>query len=342
MIQAAPRTREHFDQWFPISVEIAEDGPRVRWYHRSDITFDDAYFGDTVARAAKRPFNLVFGRITSIEEAGEIADRTVSLPPCGFLFHMSRCGSTLVSKSFALRADTLVLAEAGPINDVLSLPNADISEETRVLLLRLIVALLARPQRPDQVRSFIKLDAWHARYLPLLAKAFPDVPFAFLHRDPLEVLVSHMGAMSYMMSAANAPVALGISVTDAMKIPRVEYCARVLADILESVKKTDLPAARLIDYRELPEAIWGRIAQTFGVSFSDAEIARVRANAGFHAKRPQLAFTTDSLEKQAQVTEELRAAAAAARLEEHYARFRSAQAASPMPTSVHMKTPTLG
>jgi len=136
------------------------------------------------------------------------------------------------------------------------------------------------------------------------------------------VLVSHMGAMSYMMSGANAPAAIGMSIIDAMRIPRAEYCARVLAEILESVREANTPKARSIDYRELPEAIWGRIADIFGVSFSETEIARVRASAAFHAKHPQAPFTPDSLEKQAQVTEEIRAAAAAARLQERYEKIR--------------------
>jgi hypothetical protein len=252
-----------------------------------------------------------------MDTAGEIAEQGGALAPCGFLLHMSRCGSTLVSKSFALRADTLVLAEPGPVNDILTMQTPNVSEETRIRWLRWIVALLSRPQRLGQMRSLFKLDAWHARYLPVLTKAFPDVPWVFLHREPLEVLVSHMRGFSYMMSAANAPAAMGMEVTEAVRIPRIEYCARVLAEILESVRRSDVPQSRLIDYRELPEAIWGRIAQTFGIRFSDVEIARVRAAAAFHAKHPQMRFVSDSHEKQLQVTEEFRLAAVA-RLETSY------------------------
>jgi hypothetical protein len=294
------------EQWFPICVNMTAEGPRVHWYHRADTAFDDAYFADTVARAAKRPFNLVFGRSTTLDEAGEIAERSRTLPPAGFLLHMSRCGSTLVSKSFALRADTLVIAEPGPINDVLSMADPEASEETRIRRLRWIVALLARPQRPEQVRAFFKLDAWHARHLPLLMKAFPDVPWMFLHREPLEVLVSHMRAFSYMMSAANAPAAIGMPVTEAIRIPRVEYCARVLAEILDAVRQSCASTAQLIDYRELPDAVWGRMADVFGISFSDIDIARVRAGATYHAKQPRMPFTSDVAEKQACATDEVR------------------------------------
>ncbi|HEY0798502.1 MAG TPA: hypothetical protein VGD50_05090, partial [Candidatus Baltobacteraceae bacterium] len=163
--------------------------------------------------------------------------------------------------------------------------------------------------RASQTRAVFKLDAWHARYLPVLAQAFPDVPWVFLWRDAVEILVSHMRTMSYMLSAANAPAALGIPVTEAIRVPREEYAARVLAEILDAVERSSLAPSRMIDYRELPEAIWERIGPAFGIAFTEREIARIREAAAFHAKRPQLPFWADSEEKQAQASPEIHAAA---------------------------------
>ena len=38
----------------------------------------------------------------------------------------------------------------------------------------------------------IKLDAWNIGELPLLRECFPDTPWLFLYRDPLEIAVSHL------------------------------------------------------------------------------------------------------------------------------------------------------
>ena len=180
---------------------------------------------------------------------------------------------------------------------------------------------------PDSGGSVFKLDAWHARYLPILSKAFPDVPWVFVHREPLEVLESHMRTFSYMMSAANAPAALGMPVTEVIHIPRPQHCARVLAEILSSVERSGIARSRLIDYRDLPDAVWGPIAAAFGTSFSDAEIARVRESSTYHAKRPRERFVPDSLAKREQATEEV--LRAAARLEPRYRWLRAPSAHHP-------------
>ena len=39
---------------------------------------------------------------------------------------------------------------------------------------------------------FVKFDSWNTLDLALIRRAFPDVPWIFLYRDPVEVIVSHM------------------------------------------------------------------------------------------------------------------------------------------------------
>ncbi len=300
-----------FEGWIPIRVYMRDGQAYVHWFYLADITLDDAYFFETIARAAKHPFNLVFARHTPIEFAGRIAEQRSGLEPSGFLLHMSRCGSTLVSRSFALRADTLVVAEAGPIDDVLTVEAPGITDDVRATWLRWIVDLLTRRREPEQTRAVIKLDAWHARFLRILQRAYPDVPWVFLHRNPLEVLVSHLRTPSYMMAFGKAPAASGMSVPDAARIGRADYCVRVLSAILDGVRASDSPPRCSVSYRELPDAIWERIGPAFGLTFSEREIARVRAGAAYHAKQPMVTFVPDSQEKSAAVTPELRAAAAA-------------------------------
>lgn len=286
-----------FRGWMPIRVWMSEDGPLVHWFRFPARAGADAYFSDTVARAAKRPFNLAFGRTTSIDDAMRVASEREAIVPAGFIFHMSRCGSTLVSKSLGLVPATHVIAEAGPINDVLTLSGID--DETRIAWLRAIVTLLTPATLRGDARVVVKLDAWNARSLDVVLEAFPDVPWVFIHRDPVEVLASHMRTFSYMMSAANAPAALGMPITDAIRIGREEYCARVLAEILESIRRFGASPQQCVSYTELPDALWSRVAPAFGMTLSDRDVARIRENAKYHAKRPEQLFTADGDEKRA-------------------------------------------
>ena len=69
--------------------------------------------------------------------------------------------------------------------------------------------------------------------------------------------------------------------------------------------------ARLtVDYRELPDAVWTRIAPFLGVELGDGEIALLREEARYHAKDPvRRLFTGDAPEQRAP-SDALRALAA--------------------------------
>jgi gluconate kinase len=304
-------TADRFAGWIPIRVTWREGEPVVHWFRLGEMRFDDAYFADTIARCARRQFNLAFRRETPIDVLGEIAEARPGLPPAGFLFHTSRCGSTLVSRLLSSLPDTLVIAEASPIDNVLraNLNDPSISDDDRVRWLRWIINALAQAQDGVQRRCVIKLDAWHTAHLAIFERAFPNVPWVYLYRDPLEVLVSHMITNSFMMAAANAPALLGMPVTEAVHIPREQYCARALARISESVLERGVRPDQLVTHGELPDAVWKRIAPRFDLALSNAQIEMMRQATSFHAKRPGELYVDDRATKQHFASAELRAAA---------------------------------
>jgi hypothetical protein len=77
------------------------------------------------------------------------------LPPTGFIFHMSRCGSTLVSQMLASIPDNVVISEAGPIDAVVqaqaTLP--DLDHDRHAEWLRGVIGALGQPrtggERPE-------------------------------------------------------------------------------------------------------------------------------------------------------------------------------------------------
>ena len=115
-----------------------------------------------------------------------------SVPPAGFVFHMSRCGSTLVSQMLAAHREHIVISEAGPIDTVLQSHRRrpGIGDEQRIESLRGLLAAYGQPGCGSAQRLFVKFDSWSVLDLPLVARAFPDVPWVFVYRDPVEVLAS--------------------------------------------------------------------------------------------------------------------------------------------------------
>src|SRR6185369_5327085 len=116
------------------------------------------------------------------------------IAPQGFIFHMSRCGSTLVSRMLGSLPRSIVLSEAGPIDSVLraGFRAPSLAEAEHVSWLRGMVSALGQRRAPDDNRLFIKFDSWSIVYLGLIERAFPEVPWLFVYRDPVEVMVSQM------------------------------------------------------------------------------------------------------------------------------------------------------
>jgi hypothetical protein len=156
----------------------------------------------------------------------------------------------------------------------------------------------------------LKLDAWNACSLGLVRRAFPDVPWLFLFREPVQVLASHFRQRgAHMVPGALDPALFGIDGDAAARMPPEEYCARVLAAIYRSALEHRDAAALFVDYRDLPAAVFDRVMVAFGLDCGEAELARMREVAGLDAKNSQLFFSPNGEAKERAASRALRQAA---------------------------------
>lgn len=294
--------------WFPIGVFREEGRWLVDWCRLGSHRFVEPFFDETVERCLHHPFNLAFRRLTPLDELAE--NDPGALAPSGFIFHLSRCGSTLVSQSLAASTENLVVSEAAPIDQIVRARRfeAGVRERDQVRRLRAIVAAFGRMRSGPERNFVLKLDAWHALDLPLFERAFPGVPSIFMYRDPLEIMVSHARHFSLFMASLNAPSLLGISLAEAQLMPRAEYHARMLGKICEAVVAHDITPDALVAYDELPAAIEERILPRFGIELTPQAQLNLRNSLERNAKMPQLQFSSDVEEKQREVTTEMRSA----------------------------------
>jgi hypothetical protein len=287
--------------WLPMRIQWTPSGPAVDWCHLGDLRFTDPFFAQTVAAAMDHPFNLLF-RCTSALDALPIP-QTPELRPAGFIFHMSRCGSTLVTQMLAALASNVVLSEPKPIDQILRVPSRwpGIYSDRLVLWLRALVAALGRHRGATERDLFVKFEGWHALLLPLIRRAFPHVPWIFLYREPLEVLVP----MAEQFPADIEPALFGLSWPQAQAMSTAAYCALVLEYICRAAIAQHGDGGLLIEYRELPEAACGPMLDHFGLRCGPEELARMRQTACFDAKRPKTLFTPDAAEKRSAASVEL-------------------------------------
>lgn len=107
---------KELDGWIPLGFEWAGSRPAsVDWCFLGGMRFTDPFFENTMQRAQAQPFRLLFRRKTPIEVLEERAATHPGIAPTGFIFHMSRCGSTLISQMLAASEKNVVISEAWPI-----------------------------------------------------------------------------------------------------------------------------------------------------------------------------------------------------------------------------------
>jgi hypothetical protein len=300
--------------WMPVRLSWQSTQGILDWCYVGDERFTEPFFAETVQRLLRHPFNQLLRRQTPLEVLAELHERTPGLAPTGFIFHLSRCGSTLVSQMLAALAQNIVVSEAAPVDAVLRahMHVHGVTDDERQRWLRWIVSALGRPHRADEQHYFIKFDCWHTLDLPLIHATFPDVPWMFLFRDPVEVIVSHLRHRgAHTLPWVVAPEMFGLDADAGLRLAPEDYTARVLAAICRAaLEHRHTGDALFVDYRQLPNAVESLLPNFFRVTYSADERQLMHEAAQRDAKNPVMHFAADTDAKRRAATDGVRQAAA--------------------------------
>jgi hypothetical protein len=206
----------------------------------------------------------------------------------------------------------VVISEARPIDATLraQFKSSEVTNDRRIAWLRWMVSALAQRWRGEEQHFFIKFDAWNTLELPLIRRAFPDVSWVFVYRDPVEVMVSQFNQRGAHMIPGVLPLGLfSMDMQTAASLSPEDYCAKVLAMICKAALQHSREGGRLINYRQLPDVVPESLLKFFGLHCSDAELDTIRAAAKHDAKNPFATFQNDSQKKKESATKAIRDAA---------------------------------
>ncbi|HZO92298.1 MAG TPA: hypothetical protein VFB22_00895 [Candidatus Baltobacteraceae bacterium] len=273
--------------WTPIRISGPPQNPVVEWAVIG-APFAEPFFEQSAHAAMERPFNLAFARRTPFAALERLADEESGLEPDGLIFHMSRCGSTLVAQMLARLDATIVLSEAQPFEAVLRpyrLTGGDPDGALTVRRLRALAAVLGRPHRNER-RLFLKLHARHVLELEMFERAFPATPWIFAFREPRAVLRSQarQPGTEVLPGTIDPPPRGVVPARDAFDAD--DYAAQVLAALCEAaLARASSPRARFVAYESLPDGVERTILPWFGVTPNGAERERLRAIARADTKR---------------------------------------------------------
>ncbi|MGC4010597.1 MAG: sulfotransferase family protein [Pseudomonas sp.] len=293
--------------WLPIRIWQRAAEWRVDWCWLGEQPLTRPFFRDDVEHALRLPFNQAFRRDTGLDALLDWQHMSPGLAPAALVFHASRCGSTLLAQMLAGLPRNTVLSEPSPLDSLLRMQYCNPGRAARQQ--EWVSALLSAYGQRHQNgagRLLVKLDAWNVFEASLLRELYPDIPFVFLYRDPLEIVVSQLA----QPGMHRVPGLLGASGLDerlpgAQAMSPLEYTCRMIGQILQGgLELCQRQGVIALNYSELPGALWGRLATLFDVR--EADVAQLREVAGFNAKQPTLSFSDDTLRKRESASVEVR------------------------------------
>jgi hypothetical protein len=281
---------------------------RIHWADLGLEPCREPFLWQTIQRRVATEENLVTTGIAALEP--HVANPP-EIPPSGFIFHVSRCGSTLVTQMLAAVDRVVVLSEPAVLHQLLFAAEAGLPVSDRARLLRQLVRALGRPRGKREAVLVIKFASLDTLHLSLIRRVFPEVPLIFLHRNPVEVLISSLEAPSGWLQAKRLgnPLPLpGFSAAELQAMPDEQYALRMLAAFYQNVLNEPMARTRVIDYSRLPEAVLDEVAPWFGIEVAPEERLRMLEVSRVYSKDPASvrAFVPDADRKRAAASPHLR------------------------------------
>lgn len=283
--------------WIPYRFLFEKDAPLVQWLYVGESVFDDPFFEESVAGCQSHTYNSSrFKCVSSLENMMEWAAAFATVPVT-FVFHVSRCGSTLLSQLISLNQNYTVLSEVPFFDEILRLPyKIPMSEEMKRELLRAAITLIGRSRRAKAEHLFIKTDSWHIAFYKTVRQLYPASAFILLYRSPGEVVASHQKRRGMQaVPGLIEPEIFGLSQTDLNKLSLDAYTAKVLEKYMLMFEELSHdPKVLLIDYQ--PEVMRSikEIGNHLNITWDEEHIRQMEERSKFHSKYPNQGFIKDA------------------------------------------------
>lgn len=185
---------QQLQNWIPYKLVRNIKEWQLLWLDMDDRHPNEPFFDETISLCRYKMLDRSrFQPLSSLDFLIESAENIPALKPDAFIFHVSRCGSTLLSQMLSQKSTNLVYPEAPLLDEILRAREKDssISEDQIKLWFLSALNMMGGFRYGYYEQLFVKLDSWHIHFYPLLRKWFPETPFYFLSRAPAAVIASH-------------------------------------------------------------------------------------------------------------------------------------------------------
>lgn len=259
-------------------------------------TYREPFFRDTVDQSRRdRPGALDVS--VDLEWLAYAAARWGGTPS-GFVFHVGRCGSTLLANMLAAGGAQVVAKEPDVIIDLVAewlradaAPDRQEIEAAIGSAVRLLTGTLGTARG-----VVVKFAAWNVHIAPAVLAMFPTTQAVFIYRSPLETVASYLHTRPAWFDVIEAPRAVQARFLPSLAHVRGDSMlteTSLFAHAWRSVVEAALAVPRnrllLVEYAELvrdPARTLRRVLRHWGQAVDEATIARMLSASSAYAKDP--------------------------------------------------------
>ena len=269
----------------------------------SDVSLAEPFFQQSVERA-KAENNQRGERFTEFDVLLQLEKALESTPPTGFIFHSSRCGSTLVSNACRTIANSIVISEANAIDKLVArfitdAPEGSVKESIYSVFLRGVVHALGQRRIGSERRLFVKFACCSFAQIERIKRIWPNVPWVFLYRDPVETIVSNLSSIPPWLVDDDRRVLAsitGASTAEVVEMRLEELCARTIGGLFSIAHRTVGDNSMLVNYNQLSVPVISSVLRFFRVSPSADEVSAIERSSRVYSKEASATrtFVADS------------------------------------------------
>lgn len=298
----------------PVDAVVVNGRPGLTWIDMSGVSLTKPFFQQTVDKAKAEHRRELF---TEFDTLLQLEKQFDSVFPSGFIFHSSRCGSTLLANACRALDGAIVLSEPPAVDKLIARFITDIDEHhTKSTLysvfLRAVVSALGQKRAGNERHLFIKFACCSVSQIEHVRRIWPNVPWVFLYRDPVETIVSNMQNLPTWLQDHDHRVLgsiTGTSTEDVAQMSPEELCARSIGSFFKTAHAAHRVANdralllnynQLLNYTQLDLTEIANVLEFFGTRPAAAEMHNIGRQSQKYSKSAsgERAFVADADAKQ--------------------------------------------
>lgn len=284
--------------WIPHHLIFGEREILCEWLYLSNKKFIEPFFKQTAFSCQNLAENKkLFRSISTFDGLIEAGFNAESIEPICFIFHISRCGSTLLTQMFSLNEKNIVVSEAEILHELAKYFFA-YSDKKFDAVFQAVIKLLGKKRFANEENFFVKLDSWHIFFYEKLRSLFPKTPFIFTFRKPSEVIRSQINSFNVMVPFELFQFqTFGFEFPEFLALQQETYVAKVLERYFEEyLRISEIDENSLfLNYADGISSNLEKIESFLKISFENDIKEKMFERTKFHSKNPHAVFQEKNL-----------------------------------------------